>query len=212
MRIIVDDRERNEDLLREFSREAGVEIEFQRLEVGDYLLPNLVVERKSYRDFCESIKNGRLFRQATQLSRSSKQPLILIEAPKPSVFRNPVPIHAVRGALITLFILFGIPVLKSKNGFESARIMLQVCKQIEAFGLSNHRWRRPRAAKNVKAEKKRMQIHFLQGFPGVGPGKAGELIERFGSIRNIVNLKAEELGSVPGIGRKLVKKIQDLLS
>ena len=212
MRVVVDDREGNVALLDVLRNEAGMEIEFRRLEVGDYLLPNLLVERKSYRDFCESIKNGRLFRQAIQLSRSSIQPLIIIEAAVPSNFRNPVPQEAVRGALITLSILFGIPVLKSKNGYESARIMLQVSKQIEAFGLTNHRWRRPSPPKNNKGIKRRMQIHFLQGVPGIGPGKAGQLIEQFGSIRNIINLTAEELSTVPGIGRKLVKKIQDLLS
>ena len=92
----MDDRERNDALLEALKCQTGLEIKRERLEVRDYLLPNLLVERKSYCDFCESIKNGRLFRQATQLSRSSIQPLLIIEAVAPKLFKNPMPDDAVR--------------------------------------------------------------------------------------------------------------------
>ena len=49
----------------------------------------------------------------------------------------------------------------------------------------------------------------VQGCPGVGPGKASALLQRFGSIEFIKKANPLELGSIPKIGPKLVKNILD---
>jgi ERCC4-type nuclease len=78
IKITVDDRERNDYLLATL-QQAATEISIKRLPVGDYLLDKLIVERKSFADFSASITDGRLFRQASSLTRVSEQPLVIVE-------------------------------------------------------------------------------------------------------------------------------------
>ena len=49
------------------------------LEVGDYILtPEICVERKSISDLIGSLNGGRLFNQATSMSRFYAKPMLLI--------------------------------------------------------------------------------------------------------------------------------------
>ena len=50
------------------------------LEVGDYILtPDICVERKSISDLIGSLNNGRLYNQATSMTRFYTRPMLLIE-------------------------------------------------------------------------------------------------------------------------------------
>ena len=51
------------------------------LEIGDYVLsPEVCVERKSVSDLVQSLASGRLYEQATFMTRTYKTPVLLIEA------------------------------------------------------------------------------------------------------------------------------------
>jgi DNA excision repair protein ERCC-4 len=208
---VIDDREKNDMVAATLRNSENITIEFGRLELGDYLLPNLLVERKSFADFCEGIKTGRIFQQARNLIQSKTQPLIIIEVESPLDRNRHLSLAVLQGAIITISVLFGIPILRSRSPEETARLILQTSRQIENFGCSIHRYGRLRPAKNSKSNKKKLQLHFLQGFPGIGPNKATALIEKYCTIRRIVNLTEQELSALSGFGRKLVKKMIDLL-
>ncbi|HDH08524.1 MAG TPA: nuclease, partial [Gammaproteobacteria bacterium] len=55
--------------------------------------------------------------------------------------------------------------------------------------------------------KRRLQIHILQGFPGVGPRRAARLLDRFGTLDGILNAEVEELCKVRGIGLSVARGI-----
>jgi Fanconi anemia group M protein len=55
-----------------------------------------------------------------------------------------------------------------------------------------------------------MQIHILQGFPGIGPGNARKLIEKFGTINNVLQASENQLLEVSGIPQKTIKRILEL--
>ncbi len=211
LRIVVDDRERNQRLLSILKAEPGISLQYERLLVGDYLFPNLLVERKSLGDFCQSIKEGRLFRQAEDLARSSIRPLIIVEVDRESKSRRCLRIEAIQGAIITLTVLYNIPLIRSISPEDTAKLMLLASRQIEMFGRKNHRWRRPQPEKNTKSMKRKLQLHFLQGFPGIGVERANNLLDRFGTIRKIMNLSSEEFLQMQGFNQKLVTTIIDLL-
>ena len=62
MKIIVDQRERNLELINAL-HENGVEVEIKTIPVGDYILSDRIcVERKTVSDFESSIINGLNFR------------------------------------------------------------------------------------------------------------------------------------------------------
>ena len=73
--------------MREFRSELpsllhkrGMDVEPVTLEVGDYILtPEICVERKSISDLIGSLNSGRLFNQATSMSRFYTKPMLLIE-------------------------------------------------------------------------------------------------------------------------------------
>ncbi|HLF33430.1 MAG TPA: ERCC4 domain-containing protein [Cyclobacteriaceae bacterium] len=79
IKILADDREKNDQLLSTLIEAPNTEVRRGRLAVGDFKLDHLLVERKTIRDFCASVRDGRLFRQAKLLASSYVQPLIILE-------------------------------------------------------------------------------------------------------------------------------------
>lgn len=63
-------------------------------QVGDYVLsPDVCVERKGISDLIGSLNSGRLYTQATALTRHYLRPVLLIEFPENKVFSLQVPPH-----------------------------------------------------------------------------------------------------------------------
>jgi hypothetical protein len=78
-KVIVDMREFRSEL-PSLLHKRGIDIEPITLEVGDYILtPDICVERKSISDLIGSLNCGRLFNQATSMTRFYAKPMLLIE-------------------------------------------------------------------------------------------------------------------------------------
>ena len=78
-KVIVDMREFRSEL-PSLLHKRGMDIEPVTLEVGDYILtPEICVERKSISDLIGSLNSGRLYNQATSMSRFYTNPMLLIE-------------------------------------------------------------------------------------------------------------------------------------
>ena len=58
--IIIDHREKNSLVPSELSA-LGFQIEFKQLEIGDYIINNTIIERKTSSDLKSSIINKRIF-------------------------------------------------------------------------------------------------------------------------------------------------------
>ena len=103
--------------------------------------------------------------------------------------------EAIQGALVTLTLFLGIPLLRSMDPEETASLMLFAARQGRAVvsGAQPRQGGRPRG-------KARVQSRILQGLPGVGPERARRLLDRFGSIEAVIAAPADALVSVPGIG------------
>lgn len=193
----VDHRERGSAVIPALQA-AGARLEFVALRAGDYRVGRaLAIERKSAWDFWKSIFDGRLFRQAIRLASSSPRPLILVEGHGPDLSHP-----TVRGALITVAAVFGVPVLFSRDPADSARWILGAARQFAARrenAVARPGWR-PRG-------KRARQIFVLQGLPGIGPVRASRLLDRFGSVRAVLNADEKTLSEVHGVGPKIAQKI-----
>ena len=67
--VIADDRESKNQVIKFLSVMKNVSVVVKRLSVGDYVVDNqLVFERKTLKDFAQSIVDGRLFKQAIRLA------------------------------------------------------------------------------------------------------------------------------------------------
>ncbi len=211
IQITIDDRERNPVILKSLREAENTNVKIERLKTGDYLLNNLVVERKTFTDFVQSIKDGRLFKQSIHLLSMDFHSMIIIEGTSRDVYRTKMKREAIQGALITLELIFKIPVLKSVSPEETAKIMLYAANQVyrheRQFRL-NYKHKKIRKY-NRKHNK---QIQILLGIPLIGPVKAEKLLKEFGSVSKIFKAFPDQLEKVEGIGRIQAKQIYKIVN
>lgn len=199
LHILADDREQEAGVIAALRRMDGVVVAIHRLSLGDYeVASTLIVERKIFIDFTASIKDGRLFTQARRLARASLPTLLILEgtaaAPATTAMRR----EAVQGALISLSLIFGIPVLRSLSADETARLIVYAARQLR----HTVQGAIPRHGYRPKGKRKR-QLHILQGLPGIGPARAARLLDTFGTVQAVINADPDRWSAVPGIGRRI---------
>ncbi len=183
-------------------------LSIEHLPIGDYKVnEHLLFERKTFRDFAASIKDGRLFRQACKLALVPQRGIIILEGVSQDLKRIGVKREAMQGALITVSLYLGIPVLRAKDCDETARLMRYAALQGCHFATGTF----PRKSSRPKG-KKRMQLHILQGLPGVGPVRAKQLLENFGSVEAVFLAHQDNIANVDGIGENTAKKIRWVVS
>jgi ERCC4-type nuclease len=202
--ITADDREHKSEVIKSLMGIDNVEVGIQRLSVGDYQVDNrVIVERKTLKDFAVSIIDGRLFKQMIRLANSTFAGVLILEGTVSDTGDIGMTRAAMQGALITVSLILGIPVLRSKDPSETAGLIVYVGRQIESMatgGLQRHGYR-------PKAKRKR-QLFILQGLPGVGPERAGRLLAMFGSVEAAISASSSELQTVDGIGKSIADKIK----
>ena len=206
--IIADDREHKSEVIESLMDIENVDVNIRRLSMGDYQVDNrLFVERKTLKDFAVSIIDGRLFKQMIRLANSNSKVILIIEGTASDSTELGMTREAMQGALITVSLILGIPVLRSKNPSETAKLIVYVGRQIESMamgGVQRHGYR-------PKTKRKR-QLFILQGLPGVGPERASRLLDRFGSVEAAISASSSELQTVDGIGKSVAEKIKWMVS
>jgi len=202
--IIADDRENKSEVIESLMGIENVKVSIYRLSIGDYQVDNrLIVERKTLKDFVVSIIDGRLFKQMLCLANSKSEGVLILEGTVSDMVEIGMTREAMQGALITVSLILGIPILRSKDPSETAKLIVYIGRQIESMamgGVQRHGYR----PKN----KRKRQLFILQGLPGIGPGRAGRLLDRFGSVEAAISASSSELQSVDGIGKSIADKIR----
>jgi DNA excision repair protein ERCC-4 len=203
--VDVDVRERGSALHDAVGRAAIFAVTVRTLNVGDYSIAGKVLlERKSHADFTRSILDGRLFPQAARLARADRA-VILLErygaGPAPAI--HP---HAIIGAVVSLAVIWRLPVIVTFNVKESMAALEALARQTTNI--------RDTVLRRYDCKPRRLQsrkLHFLQGLPGIGPSLARRLLERFGSPARAVAATAAEMAEVRGIGVAKAAAIRALL-
>jgi ERCC4-type nuclease len=208
VRITADDRESKSDVIKSLLEIEEVNVSIQRLSGGDYRINRrVIVERKTIKDFAISIVDGRLFRQMIRLANSTSQGVLILEGTAADTLDLKITRASIQGALINISLILGIPVLRSRNPSESARLMVYIGRQLKSMtrgGMQRHGYR-PRG-------NRKRQLFILQGLPGIGPQKAGRLLDRFGSVEAAISARSDELQTVDGIGKSIADRIRWVVS
>ncbi len=202
--IIIDDRETASRVADALRKTSGVSVTVQRLTTGDYQIDQkLLVERKTFNDLANSVKDGRLFQQACRLASNPMRTAMILEGTADDLNRIRMRREAILGALVTIAVVFGIPLLRSRDPQESARLLLYAARQIQSIPSRAlpRRGKRPRG-------KHRIQLYLLQGLPGIGPERARRLLETFGCVEAVVRASTDQLAAVSGIGFKIAHSIR----
>jgi ERCC4-type nuclease len=202
--IIADDRECKSDVIKFLSEIENVALSIRRLSVGDYQIGSrVIVERKTLKDFVISIVDGRLFKQMIRIANSTFTGVLILEGKAIDTVDLGMTREAMQGALITVSLILGIPVLRSKDPSETAKLIVYIDRQIESMargGVHRHGYR--------PKDKRKIQLFILQGLPGIGPERADRLLDRFGSVEAAISASSNELQSVDGIGQSIADKIK----
>ena len=203
-RVVADHREFGSGVPEALSLRQHAIVVASALASGDYVIDEIVgIERKRGDDFAKSLFDGRLFRQISGLTRCYERPLLLLEGLVPNQETSGVCWAALRGAIISISAVFGVPIVSSSNSEESAEVIATVARQIAAV-VRDDVYSRP--GYRPKGWRKRA-LYLLQGLPEVGPKRAAELLAACGSVRAVFAADEARLALVPGLGPAVASAI-----
>jgi DNA excision repair protein ERCC-4 len=192
--IVADDREATTEVCERLSAMPDVRLQIRHLKVGDFEVEGeWIFERKTVRDFALSLVDGRLFTQACGLVRYPGGRALILEGSEDAV--TGVSREAWQGALISLSLVFQLPVVRSEDPAETSRLLRYAARQAgrERDRIYIPARRRPRGLD-------RQKVRVLAALPGVGAHRAQQLLNHFGSIEAVILAEAEDLTEVRGIG------------
>ena len=202
--IVVDDRESASPVLAVLRECPEFRVAVARLPLGDYRMDGrFLFERKTMPDLAAAIIDGRLFGQALRLAQSPLRPAIILEGTSRDLADSGMRWEAIQGALVTVALFCGIPLLRTRTPQETVSTMLYAARQgrtIASGGLLRRGYR-PRG-------KHARQLYILQGFPGIGPDRAERLLDHFGSVEAVIRAGVEDLRAVSGIGERIASALR----
>lgn len=204
--IFADSREGNSRVLRELDK-LNAYIEVKSLAVADYQVSDQVgIERKTAKDFISSIIDKRLYKQAKELVENFRKPVIILEGE--NLYSSLIHPNAIRGALASLAVDFGIPVIPTRSEEDTAAMIARIAIREQLHERSDIQ---------IRTEKKPLtlyeqQLYIVESLPNIGPITAKKLLEEFGSVEEVIKASPAELKNVEGIGDKIAKKIKEVVS
>ena len=225
--ICADDRELNSSVVARL-KSLGADVRIDRLVTGDFRIgERILVERKTVRDFVDSLVDGRLLEQASRLVGAAPRSLLLIEGE--GLFESSrVHPHALMGALTTLALDFGIPIVTTKDGAETARFLTVASRREESMldGLTPQArdrleavkpeiWMDPvtqaaagaRELRKSPNQEKFTALSLLIAIPSVDQDLANRLLNRYGTIAALIWADEDDLRQVEGITETQVREI-----
>jgi Fanconi anemia group M protein len=204
--ITVDDRETSSKVV-EHLHALSSSLCVRRLPYGDYLIGDrIVVERKTTRDFVDTLIERDLFGQLKGLSMHALRPVLIIEGRDLYAERDINP-NALLGALAAIAVDLGITPFFTRDPEETARMLIVLARREEESGERGGRLPIRKAYQSAREEQERI----IGSFPEIGLKNARFLLEHFGTIQAVANASAEDLATVRGIGEKRAKRISDLV-
>jgi ERCC4-type nuclease len=187
--IIVDTREK-QSLITANLIEQKANIQHELLQIGDYLINGTIIERKTFPDFTSSITDKRLFNQLKEMKKYPTQILIL-EGFNYDYKQFNIHENAIRGMLLSIATDYQVPIIYTKNGKDTAKFLILTAKRYEKQKPQN-------AIRQTKTQQtSELQKQFiLEGFPGIGPTIAKNLLKEFKSLNNIFNATEKQLEKI----------------
>lgn len=206
--VFVDHRELRSGIAKWLYRKK-VNIKPIHLTVADFQISERVgVERKNTKDFLQSLTDGRLFEQAKRLKGSFERPLLLVVGEDDVFSLSGIHPNAIRGAILSLLVDCGVPILWVKNDEEAADFLYLLARREQ---LDLKKSVQIRSNKKAMGEKEEM-VFLVSGLPGIGTELAKKLLKKFGCAEMVFRAGEEALKEVEKIGPIKAKRIRKVLT
>ncbi|MBT3374215.1 MAG: DUF1016 family protein [Lentisphaerae bacterium] len=174
--------------------------------VDRYVLSKrLGVERRTGSRFLAGIMDKTLFTGAIYLREHFEIPILIVEGEINYEYSMFDP-QAVRGALTSMLIKYGLTVLSTRDVGETVALLSMMARQ-EQVGIPEISLIPKRKAVDLPD----LQRRVIEMLPGCGMVMARELLKQFGTVRRIANASAEELLAVRGIGQRTADGMEEVL-
>ena len=203
-KIICDNRETASAVVRALSL-MGVSLELKQLSVADYILSGRVgIERKSAKDFNDSVKDGRLFNELFELKNNFIRPILILEG-DPFLDSN-INHNALYGAITSLILNLGITIYKTNNPSDTAMFIYQLAKKEQSDS---------KMEVKLRFDKKPIEIsslleYIVAGIPGINALRAKKLLSELKTLQEIFNADIGDLMKVENVGKKIAQEIYKL--
>jgi ERCC4-type nuclease len=190
-RIIADIHEKDSSILVELVSNREIETEITSLKIGDYLIGNTIIERKTTSDFMSSMISKRLVQQLMQMQQY-EQRLLIIEGQISSILEKNNNIHpnAIRGFILSIMSNYNTNIIFTKDALDTSKYLITLSKQQlkPKTQVSLH----SRIPKTIEEQKQ----YILESFPNIGPKKAELLLKKFKNLNSIFNASEEDLKEI----------------
>jgi DNA excision repair protein ERCC-4 len=221
VRIVVDERERNSRIPK-LLRDAGVRVDFAQLKVGDYITSSATaIERKTINDLIDSIYDGRLFLQCSDLNQYYSKPVLVIEGNILDLADIPVGIANDKQLKILLERLplayqtltkialnFRIPMVHTPSAEYTSQLLILMAKIAQqSEGDTGPLLRKIKKEKPIYFQ----QLSILTSIPGIGDKMAIKMLQKFKTPNRALNATIAELGRISGFGTARAIKVREIL-
>jgi ERCC4-type nuclease len=205
-KVIVDHRESH--FVIHALRKLNAEVVEKSISPGDYVVSeSYAIERKTFRDFIQSIYKKRLFEQLDRLHSAYGGCCLIVEGDIGyglAHLHNPLIFW---GALAKITTEWNIPIIFTMNEEQTAQFIFSLAKKLQ----EEQKERVEAIYKPRLYSLSQKQRFAVQGLPTVGPKSADLLLRRFGSVRRVFAATRGELMRIKGFGEKRAREISEFL-
>ena len=208
--VVVDQRELDSSIAKDLSTWDGLTTRLETLAVGDYVLSDRVaVERKSAADFVDSVLDAdrSLFAQVGELSRAYARPTVVVEGSNLYGQRNVEP-NAIRGALASLAVDFGVSVLRTESEADTTALLATIARREQE---TRDREVSVHGEKTTKTRTEQ-QEYVVSAIADIGPVTARSLLEALGSVEAVMTADEKRLQEVDGVGEVTAGRIREVVA
>jgi Fanconi anemia group M protein len=199
--VAVDHRE--DEVFDELLAGFGAVVDRRALDVGDFLCSSrLAIERKTRSDFESSIIDGRLFAQLPTLAQNYERVVIIVEG---TVDDSRISRSALLGAYSAIIADFGASLIFTRDKEGTAELVFNIAKHEQIAKKISFRI----YAKKRTLTPSQSSRAIIETFPTIGPKLAKALLNRFGTVEDVMKANEKDLEEV--VGKKKAKMIGDIL-
>ncbi|BBL62151.1 DEAD/DEAH box helicase [Methanobrevibacter arboriphilus] len=203
--VYADSREGNSNVLRALDT-INVNVRIKSMAAGDYQISDdIAIERKTAKDFIDSIVDKRLYKQAKLMKEEFKKPILILEGD--DIYSGFLSPDAIRGSIASIAIDFGISIIPTRNPEDTAAMIKRIA--IREQNQNNN-------PIQIRTERKptelwEQQLFIIESLPNVGPVTAKKLLEKFSTVQAVIDASISELKEIDGIGSKTAENIRKVL-
>jgi Fanconi anemia group M protein len=176
-----------------------------QLNLGDYIIKDIAIERKNVEDFESSIIDGRLFKQAFELKEHYKNVIFILEGNPERLLRLDKKIFF---SAISKLAKEGITLINTNSQDDTVIFLFSLAKKLEEEEESFTYIVKEKKPLSIEEQK----VLLLSSIRRIGKKRAKVLLEHFKTIKNIANANVEQLKNIETIGKKRAEQIFNIFN